>query len=76
MKGSLKGFRKGFRRVLEGVSRGPCENPLKNLRKPFQKPHSEALLGSGGSAAGNESLDTKTPKHLFYCVLVQSAQGG
>ena len=47
--------------VLEGVSRGPFKTPSKTLQKPFRDP-SETLLGSGGSVAGNESLDPKGPK--------------
>ena len=64
------GFSKGFRRVLEGVNWnwGPVWNPSKTLLKPFRDPFrntfwnpSETLLGSGGSAAGNESLDKRAP---------------
>ena len=53
--------------VSEGVSEGVFEGSLKGFRrgpllKPFQNPSetpSETLPGSGGSVAGNESLDIR-----------------
>ena len=69
--GFQKGFRRGLWRVFEGFLKGfrPFWNPSKTLRKPFRDPFrdpfwnpSETLVGSGGSVAGNESLDTLGPK--------------
>ena len=47
-----------FEGVFEGFSKGPRLIPSKTLQRPLLKP----LLGSGGSVAGNESLETSHSK--------------
>ena len=83
-KGFLKGSLKGFRRVSEGFQKlTPSKTLLKPLADPFENPSatpsetpSETLLGSGGSVAGNESLDSKSPSLKPWIVLPNPGCGG